>query len=243
MTDWEMQFQFHVHGTAKELFGDGFAMWYAKDRNELGPTFGSKDFFSGLAIFLDTYSNHNGPHNHVHPYISAMVNNGTLHYDHDRDGTHTELAGCEAQFRNRDHDVFVAVRYQNYKLTVSTDIDNQNVWKECFSVSGVHLPTNYYFGFSAATGDLADNHDIISVKVYQLDSERSKEQIDHAQIVPRAETFAEPREHIHDEQPSRVWTFFKWFFIIIFIIVLVVAVVGAVYWVLTKQQRNKKRFY
>ena len=63
MTDWEIQFQFHVHGTGKELFGDGFAMWYAKDRNELGSAFGSKDYFHGLAIFLDTYSNHNGPHN------------------------------------------------------------------------------------------------------------------------------------------------------------------------------------
>ena len=27
-----------------------------------------------------------------------MVNNGSLHYDHDKDGTHTELAGCEANF-------------------------------------------------------------------------------------------------------------------------------------------------
>jgi mannose-binding lectin 2 len=36
MTDWEIQFQFHVHGSAKELFGDGFAMWYTKERNKLG---------------------------------------------------------------------------------------------------------------------------------------------------------------------------------------------------------------
>ena len=28
-----------------------------------GPVFGSKDFFVGLAIIADTYSNHNGPHN------------------------------------------------------------------------------------------------------------------------------------------------------------------------------------
>jgi hypothetical protein len=40
--------------------------------------------YLGLAIVADTYSNHNGPHNHNHPYVSAMVNNGTLHYDHDR---------------------------------------------------------------------------------------------------------------------------------------------------------------
>jgi mannose-binding lectin 2 len=47
------------------------------------------------------------------------VNNGSLHYDHDKDGTNTELAGCEAPFRNKGFDTFVAVRYQNYKLTVS----------------------------------------------------------------------------------------------------------------------------
>ena len=28
-----------------------------------GPVFGSKDFFVGLAVIADTYSNHNGPHN------------------------------------------------------------------------------------------------------------------------------------------------------------------------------------
>jgi mannose-binding lectin 2 len=63
MLDWEVQFQFHVHGHGKDLFGDGFAFWYARDRNQLGPVFGSIDNFYGLAIILDTYSNHNGPHN------------------------------------------------------------------------------------------------------------------------------------------------------------------------------------
>lgn len=55
---------------------------------------------------------------HEHPYISAMVNNGTLHYDHDRDGTHTEIAGCEAKFRNKEYDTYVAIRYQDETLKV-----------------------------------------------------------------------------------------------------------------------------
>lgn len=46
-----------------------------------------------------------------------MVNNGTLHYDHDRDGTHTQLAGCEAKFRNVDYDTHVAIRYEKDVLT------------------------------------------------------------------------------------------------------------------------------
>ena len=40
---------------------------------QLGPVFGSRDSWSGLAILADTYSNHNGPHNHQHPYLSALV--------------------------------------------------------------------------------------------------------------------------------------------------------------------------
>lgn len=39
MTDWEIQVQFHVHGNGKDLFGDGFAIWYARDRNEIGILF------------------------------------------------------------------------------------------------------------------------------------------------------------------------------------------------------------
>ena len=48
-----------------------------------------------------------------------MVNNGSLHYDHDKDGSNTALGGCEASFRNKEYDTFLAIRYQNYKLTVT----------------------------------------------------------------------------------------------------------------------------
>ena len=38
---------------------------------------------------------------------------------------------------------------------VSVDIDGLNTWKQCFTVNNVRLPTGYYFGASAATGDLS----------------------------------------------------------------------------------------
>lgn len=47
-----------------------------------------------------------------------MVNNGTQHYDHDRDGTHTELAGCTSLFRNKDHETYLAIRYEGETLKV-----------------------------------------------------------------------------------------------------------------------------
>jgi len=48
-----------------------------------------------------------------------MVNNGSLHYDHDRDGTHTELAGCVSSFRKIEREAYLAVRYEMNKLTVN----------------------------------------------------------------------------------------------------------------------------
>ena len=40
-------------------------------------------------------------------------------------------------------------------LQVSMDVDNKNGWRECFTVHGIKLPVGYFFGASAATGDLA----------------------------------------------------------------------------------------
>lgn len=70
--NWELQIQFKVHGKGRDLFGDGMAIWYTKDRLLDGPVFGSADFFKGLAIILDTYSNHNGPHN-VSAFLVAFL--------------------------------------------------------------------------------------------------------------------------------------------------------------------------
>ena len=38
---------------------------------------------------------------------------------------------------------------------VQYDIDGDGKFTDCFDVTGVELPTEYYMGFSAGTGDLA----------------------------------------------------------------------------------------
>lgn len=57
-----MMVTFKISGTESHLFGDGLAIWYAMERGQPGPVFGSKDYFRGLGVFIDTYSNHNGKH-------------------------------------------------------------------------------------------------------------------------------------------------------------------------------------
>uniref|UniRef100_A0A8U8BYG2 Lectin, mannose binding 2 like n=1 Tax=Geospiza parvula TaxID=87175 RepID=A0A8U8BYG2_GEOPR len=156
LRDWEMQVHFKIHGQGKKnLNGDGFAIWYTKDRMQPGPVFGSKDNFLGLGVFVDTYPNEEKQQERVFPYISAMVNNGSLTYDHDSDGRPTELGGCTAMVRNLHHDTFLVIRYVKRRLTVLIDIDGKHEWRDCIDVPGVRLPRGYYFGTSSVTGDLS----------------------------------------------------------------------------------------
>jgi len=99
--------------------------------------------------------------------------------------------------------------------------------------------TGYYFGASATTGDLSDNHLLNSMKFFELDGATTA---DRAQIVPRASKFEEPREHVDDPKPS--WSNLQIF------VVLLLGMIGAVicsiagYMYYEKYQQNKKkRFY
>lgn len=42
--------QFAVSGQGQSLFGDGFALWYTKERGELGPALGNTDKFEGFPV-------------------------------------------------------------------------------------------------------------------------------------------------------------------------------------------------
>jgi lectin, mannose-binding 2 len=50
-------------------------------------------------------------------------------------------------------------------------------------VRRVTLPRNNYFGLSAATGDLADNHDVVALRVSDPSEMTAEEQADLAQRI------------------------------------------------------------
>ena len=103
-----------------------------------------------------------------------MINNGSMHYDHDRDGTHTMIGGCEVKFRNFAHDTFINIRYENDVITVTHDLDNKRAWEPCLRVEGVKLPTGYYFGASAATGINNSELDMQSCTVQSVSRRSSR---------------------------------------------------------------------
>lgn len=238
---WQVEVSFRVHGHGSELYGDGFALWYTSEPPKGGPIFGNRDYFTGLAVVLDTYANQHGVHSHGHPYISTMVNNGTLHYDHEQDGIHSELAGCECKFRGLEHEARVLVQYYNEELTIKTDIENSGIWRDCISVKGVYLPTHYHFGITAATGDLSDNHDILAIKMRMLSPTLYEGQ--KPGDLPRADYNIPNTDRSFEQQQSGMSSLRK-LFVIVCVFAGIAAVAGFGYFLyISKKSSSRKRFY
>ncbi|XP_074708580.1 VIP36-like protein isoform X3 [Strix uralensis] len=189
LRDWEMQVHFKIHGQGKKnLNGDGFAIWYTKDRMQPGPVFGSKDNFLGLGVFVDTYPN------------------------------------------------------EEKQQEVLIDIDGKHEWRDCIDVPGVRLPRGYYFGTSSVTGDLSDNHDIISLKLYQLTVERTpeEEKRDREVYLPVVDNLKLPGMEAPLEPMSGLALFLIVFFSLVAIVfAIVIGIIVYNKW----QEQSRKHFY
>uniref|UniRef100_A0A3Q2C7H3 Lectin, mannose binding 2 like n=1 Tax=Cyprinodon variegatus TaxID=28743 RepID=A0A3Q2C7H3_CYPVA len=129
-------------------------------------------------------------------------------------------------------------------LKLLVDVDGKQEWRDCAEVSGLRLPAGYYFGASSATGDLSDNHDIISMKVYQLTVERTPEEEEEDEEVvsmPRVDNMKQFEALTEMLCPlSSIQFFFTLLFSILGL--GVVAVVGLVLYSRWKENK-RKRFY
>lgn len=151
-------------------------MWLTKQRATQGDVFGSVDRFEGLGIFFDTYKN-NRPGT-VFPYVMAMVGDGQKPYDKSNDGKDNEFMGCSARgIRNAGTPTKAKLTYfQDRSLKLELQYKNEESWELCFETNEPPtIPSVAYLGFSAETGELSDNHDIISVATKNLYDTKGKE--------------------------------------------------------------------
>ncbi|KAG5659039.1 hypothetical protein KAF25_007592 [Fusarium avenaceum] len=167
-TNWQVEVEFKISGK-NQLYGDGFAMWITRQRAQQGTVFGGPDNFEGLGIFIDTYKN-NRP-GVVFPYVMAMYGDGKTSYDKSNDGKHTELAGCSARgIRHSSVPTKMRLTYfQDKQLKLELQYKVEDEWQTCFDLEDPPaVPNIAYVGFTAETGELSDNHDIISVSAKNL---------------------------------------------------------------------------
>lgn len=143
---------------------------YTATKGYEGPVFGSSDKWNGLGVFFDSFDNDN---KHNNPYVMAMANDGNSAYDHQKDGSTQQLAGCLRDFRNKPFPVRAKIEYYRNTLTLlfhNGMSNNEKDYEMCMRVENVNLPKNGYFGISAATGGLADDHDVLRFSVSSLRS-------------------------------------------------------------------------
>jgi len=164
---WEAIFALKISGKGR-IHGDGVAFWWTKTSMRPGPIFGSVNQWEGLAILIDTYDN---DHNGKHPYLSAFWNDGSTEWDHDNDGGDAAEIGCKIKpnFRNKGA-IQVVVSYFVDTLQVLIFDEEKEKWYDCLNMTlPKDLDTNEnYFGFSASTGSVSDNYDILSFEVYDM---------------------------------------------------------------------------
>ncbi|KAJ7721534.1 legume-like lectin family-domain-containing protein [Mycena metata] len=164
-TNYVIEVEFKVSGDGGHLFGDGMAIWLTKERTQPGPVFGNKDNFEGLAIFLDTYANTR--HGYSFPRITSMLGDGKTSYNFGNDGDGQDIGACSANFRQTNVATKVKITYvKDDFLDVKIQYRAWDEWTDCFRKEKVSLIAAPFLGFSAMTGDVSDNHDIISVTTY-----------------------------------------------------------------------------
>jgi hypothetical protein len=172
---WEARFGFRVHSPLS-LGGDGFAFWVV-DRALAhgGPVVGAPSAgFRGVGVVFDSFDNDGARDNPaIHIIASPAGNSRSDSFDPTSDFSHSRLATCVFDFRNSvpDDVIHAVVRYDSTSRSLKVHVESKRHSLDCANVDGIDLTQgNHYFGFTAHTGQLADNHDVYYFSVSSDDA-------------------------------------------------------------------------
>ncbi len=163
--------KFRISGQGKNFFGDGIGIWFSETAfyNE-GDLHGGQETFKGVAIIIDTFKNTENIGSHRD--VTVLINDGEKSYELMKQ----DVIGCNttptARYHNERADFQVTdasralIIVEGNHLKIQMDARNTGEWQECVDID---LPlssdwlVNSFMGVTASTGQLGDNHDILSV--------------------------------------------------------------------------------
>lgn len=99
--------------------------------------------------------------------------------------------------------------YQDKNLVLQLQYKKEDEWIQCFDIPNVKIPNVSYLGFSAETGELSDNHDIISVATKNLYDASARSSSRKAQELRSMEKSRSSRSSSSSGFGSWLWFFFK----------------------------------
>ena len=98
--------------------------------------------------------------------------------------------------------------------------------------------------FFSIPGELSDSHDVVSVKVYELESpEGQDDDDDRSKIEPSSSYFESPRDHVDDPKPSSMSGVKTFFLLLLGVLGCIACVVIGVMIYQKQQDNSRKRFY
>lgn len=171
--------KFRISGQGKKYFGDGLALWLTDARAyRAGDFHGHSETFRGVGIVFDTFKN--AETLSLHKDVTIVVNEGRA----DAEAFLKDAAGCAGDVRYHedrgDFSVASASRAKvvvrgaaagGLELVVQLDEKDGGSFADCATVA---LPASLdapwlrraHLGVTAATGQLADNHDVLALDVF-----------------------------------------------------------------------------
>uniref|UniRef100_A0A2K5EAC6 Lectin, mannose binding 1 like n=1 Tax=Aotus nancymaae TaxID=37293 RepID=A0A2K5EAC6_AOTNA len=162
---WEVEVQMRVTGPGRRG-AQGMAVWYTRSRGHVGSVLGALASWNGIGIFFDS----SAEDTQNSPAIRVLARVGHTHSEQPGDGASQVLGSCHRDFRNRPHPFRARITYWGQRLRVSLNsgLTPRDPDEVCVDVGPLHLVPGGFFGVSAATGTLADDHDVLSFLTFSL---------------------------------------------------------------------------
>uniref|UniRef100_G1T262 Lectin, mannose binding 1 like n=1 Tax=Oryctolagus cuniculus TaxID=9986 RepID=G1T262_RABIT len=163
LSAWEVEVQLRVTGPGRRG-AQGVAVWYTRERGRVGSVLGGPASWDGIGILLDSSAGDTQDS----PAIRVLAGDG--HSPSTQGGASRVLGLCRRDFRNRPYPIRARITYWGQRLRVSSNsgLTPHDPDEVCVEVGPLLLAPGGFFGVSAATSTLADDHDVLAFLTYSL---------------------------------------------------------------------------
>ncbi|KAF7512493.1 hypothetical protein GJ744_001428 [Endocarpon pusillum] len=157
-TDWKVDLDFRANGP--ERGGGNLQLWYV-DRGKALVSLSSiytVRKFDGLALVIDTHGGTSGS-------IRGFLNDGTKDHRNDPNVDALAFGHCDYAYRNLGRPSKLTLK-SSASAGLQVLVDD----RPCFSSDKISLPSDYYFGITAASSDPPDSFEVFKMSTYSSSS-------------------------------------------------------------------------
>ncbi|TKA30483.1 hypothetical protein B0A50_02711 [Salinomyces thailandicus] len=143
--EWVAEFEFRASG--QDMGTGNLNVWFAKEKSVIGlNSVYTVENFDGLAIVIDQYGSTGGK-------VRGFLNDGSQNFKAQSALESLAFGHCDYSYRNLGRTSKVKIVNQN---GLGVYVDD----RECFKTDHISLPSNYFFGLTAATSDNPDSFEV-----------------------------------------------------------------------------------